>query len=182
MPWLPNESSSIIGKNTCVHDQGTVSSEPRWRHTDRFLPTFLLSDFMITTHNICLSHWSGKLNPCKILSLCAGIFTFGNYFRLIACRETRPLMAKFLILSIIYFQCMLGIGWLLRAFLGMMIGLVVIAAMPFPWHGFPDLLSVISCFEMWHFHKLIYHSYFTLSSEKQVGQHYSLNLLDKVVF
>lgn len=139
MPWLPNESSSIIGKNTCVHDQGTVSSKPGGRHTDRFLPTFLLSDFMITTHNICPRHWSGKLNPCKILSLCAGIFTFWNYFKLIAFRETRPLITfwKFLILSIIYFQCMLEIGWLLRAFLGMMIGLVVIAVMPFPWHGFP---------------------------------------------
>ena len=134
MPWKPNESSSIIGKHTCVYDQGRVSSKLGGRHTDRFLPTFLFLDFMITTQNICHSPWSNKLNPRKIPSLCIVIFTFWNYLNLIAFKGTRPLMTlwKFLILSIKYFQFMLKNDNFWVVFLPVVIGLAEIAEMPFP--------------------------------------------------
>lgn len=147
----------------------------------QILTNFPFLDFMIITHTICPSHWSSKLNLCKILSLCAVIFTFWNYFRLIAFKEDGPLMTfwKFLILSIKYFQFIPKTGWLLGSFPASddWISCDHRDALSFTWISYwlPDLLSVISCSEMWHFPQINIFIPLTDSSEKQVLSHYSLD-------
>lgn len=140
-----------------------MSSKPGWGHTDRFLPPFFFLDFMITTITLkSLRSLKQQLNPCKTLALCVVIFTFWNYFKLMAFQETRTLMTlwKFSILSVKYLQFMMKNGWLVESFPAYndWISCDHRDALFLMWISswLPDLLSVISCSEMWHFPQLIF--------------------------
>lgn len=118
-----------------------------------------------------------QLNPCKILSLCVGIFTFWNYFKVLKFQETRLLRTlwKSLILSIKYLQFMMKDRWLMESFPAYDDWISCDHRDDFflTWISYwlLNLLSFISCSEMWHFLQLIFAFSISLKARKSRFYH-----------